>query len=121
MTAKLHTAHQYLAVLKPVERIGPKISRWVVMCILDDAPNRPKILTYCFVEHHAIIKPRRYKALAISLHHRLVLLFSKPSLYREVAKIPHRIVHSRILPIDEVDAFTQLHKVLRPRIIVTRS
>src|ERR687886_1525135 len=121
MTTELRTAHQYLAVLKPVERIGPEVSRWVVMCVLDDAPNSPKIITYCFVQHHTVIKPRRHKAPTISLHHHLVLLGSKPSLYREVSKIPHRIVHSRILPIDEVNVFTHLHKVLRPRVIVTRS
>ena len=105
---KLGASHQHFAVLKPIERIGPEISRWVVVCVLHDAPKAPEIIAHHLVQHDPIVKSWRYKATTISLHHGLIFFMPEPSLHRKISKIPHRIVHPGILPIDDVEASAHL-------------
>src|SRR5215210_1160804 len=119
--AKAVSTDQRLAVLKPVERVGPEVSPYIVIRVLDDAPKGPEKIAYRLVQHYAVIKLRWHEAPAISLHHCPGLFDPQVGLYREVGKVPHGIVHSRILPIDEVDAFPHLHKVLWPGVIVAWS
>jgi hypothetical protein len=62
---KIGASHQHFAVLKPVERIGPEISRWVVVCVLNDAPKAPEIIAHRLVQHYPVIKSW-YKVTTIS-------------------------------------------------------
>src|SRR5687768_3684401 len=92
MLAEIGRAHERLAALEAIDRIGPEIVRRVLVHVLDDAPQRPQQIAHRLVEHHPAAIAGGRLAAEIGFQQRLVLLRAEGGLDRDVAQVPHRIV-----------------------------
>src|SRR5215212_9689376 len=115
---EISATHSRLAALEPPQRIHPEVVSRVVVRVLDEAPEGPEEIAHRFVELQARVERRRCGVAVVSLHHRPVLLGPEPGLRREVAEIPHRVVHAGELPVDDIEALARVQEIPRPRVVV---
>src|SRR5215217_2079455 len=116
--AEIDAAHPRLGAPEPFQTVAPEVLSGVAFRVLDETPDGPVQVAHRFVEVQPRAERRRKSAPVVCLHHGAVLLGPEPGLDREVGEVPHRIVHTRVLPVDQVDAPVCVKEISRPRVVV---
>src|SRR5215218_6640311 len=116
--AEIGAAHPRLGAPESLQTVAPEVLSGVAFRVLDETPDGPVQVAHRFVELQPRAERRRKSAPVVCLHHGAVLLGPEPGLDREVGEVPHRIVHTRVLPVDQVDAPVRVEEISWPRVIV---
>src|SRR5947207_14583193 len=112
MTLKPRFRHQRVAAVEAVQRIGPEIVDGILVGMLDEAPQCPQKIAHGLVDDDPPTFGRTWLAAEIGADHLLLLRWRKLALDREIAKVPHGIVHPRIFPIDDPHALSRIEEIL---------
>src|ERR687897_257751 len=116
--AEIGAAHPRLGAPQSLQPVAPKVLSGVAFRALDETPDGPVQVAHRFVDLQPRVERRRKSPPVVGLHHGAVMLGPEFGLNREVGEIPHRIVHTRVLPVDQVDAPVRLEEIPRPRVVV---
>ena len=120
MRGEVGLRHQRLAAGKAAIGIGAEILCRVVVGQLDQAPERPEKVAHRLVDHHPAPVEIRRLAIEIGAQHRGILIGREPGLDRQIAQIPHRIVHPSIFPIDDPHPFAGIEEILAQGVAMAR-
>src|SRR5215207_3918880 len=104
MPRELSALHQRLASRKPAVSIGPEIVGRIAVGKLNESPQRPEQVAHRLIENDPPALGGPGLAAEIGPDHRLVPLGVETRLHRQVAEVPHRIVHAGIFPVDDPHA-----------------
>src|SRR5829696_7474934 len=118
VAAEIGVAHPRFGAPESLQPVAPEVLSRVAFGVLDDTPDGPVQVAHRFVDLQTRVERRRKSGPVVDLHHGAVLLGPEPGLDREVGEVPHRIVHTRVLPVDQVDAPVRVEEISRPRVIV---
>src|SRR5215212_519510 len=116
--AEIGAAHPRFGTPGSLQPVAPEVLSGVAFRALDETPDGPVQVAHRFVDLQTRVERRRQSGPVVDLHYGAVLLELEPGLDREVGEIPHRIVHTRVLPVDQVDAPVRVEEIPRPRIVV---
>ena len=112
MALEGRVVHQRPATGEAAIGIGAEVIGRVAVGKLDQPPEGPEEVAHRLVDHHAARLGRRRRTAEIAAQKLLFLRRVHPGLDREIAKIPHRVVHAGIFPVDDPHPIPGIEEVL---------